>query len=66
VPDLISFGMAAAFGIVMLLIFKKLTDIFLLPNADLSVEVARDKNVAALALTEGVVIAMAVIISNVV
>lgn len=66
VPDLISFGMAAVFGIVMLLIFKKLTDIFLLPNADLSVEVARDRNVAALALTEGVVIAMAVIISNVV
>ncbi len=66
VPDLISFGMAAVFGIVMLLIFKKLTDVFLLPNADLSVEVARDRNVAALALTEGVVIAMAVIISNVV
>jgi hypothetical protein len=50
----------------MLLIFKKLTDWFLLPNADLSEEVERDHNVAALALTEGVVIAMAVIISHVV
>ncbi len=66
VPDLVSFGMSAAFGILMLLIFKKFTDIFLLPGAELSVEVARDHNVAALALTEGVVIAIAVVVSNVV
>jgi uncharacterized membrane protein YjfL (UPF0719 family) len=64
--DLTSFGLSAVYGIIMLLIFKKLTDWFLLPNADLSEEVERDHNVAALALTEGVVIAMAVIISHVV
>jgi len=63
--DFAAFGLFTVYGIVMLLIFKRAIDIFLLPGTSLAVEVERDRNVAALALTEGSLVAVAVIISAV-
>ena len=63
--DLTSFTLCAVYGIIMLLVFKKLIDKFLLPNTNLRTEIA-DHNIAAIALTEGAVIAVALIISSVI
>ncbi len=64
--DLAGFGLSAGVGIVMLLIFRKLTDILLLPGTDIATEVSRDRNMAAIALTEGAILAIAFIIAAVV
>jgi len=63
--DFISFGLYTVYGIVLLLIFKKAIDWFLLPDTGIAVEVERDRNIAALVLTEATVIAVAVVISSV-
>lgn len=63
--DLISFGIYTLYGIILLLIFKKAVDIFLLPGTTVAVEVERDRNVAALVLTESGIIAVAIVISSV-
>lgn len=63
--DFIAFGMYAVYGIVLLLVFKKAVDWFLLPGTSIAVEVERDRNVAALALTEAGIIAVAIMISSV-
>lgn len=63
--DFISFGLFALYGIVLLLIFKKAVDWFLLPGTSIAVEVERDRNVAALALTEAGIVAVAIMISSV-
>lgn len=63
--DLISFGLYTVYGIVLLLIFKMAIDRFLLPHTKIAVEVERDRNIAALALTEAAVIAVAIVISSV-
>ena len=63
--DFISFGLHTVYGIVLLLIFKKAVDWLLLPGTSISVEVERDRNVAALALTEAGIIAVAIVISSV-
>ncbi|MBI9086924.1 MAG: DUF350 domain-containing protein [Desulfobacterales bacterium] len=63
--DLISFGLYTVYGIVLLLIFNKAIDRFLLPYTNIAVEVERDRNIAALALTEAAVIAVAIVISSV-
>ncbi|MCP4693663.1 MAG: DUF350 domain-containing protein [Desulfobacterales bacterium] len=62
--DLASFGLYTVYGIVLLLIFRKAIDIFLLPNTSMADEVARDRNVAALALTQAGIIAVAIVISS--
>ena len=61
--DFISFGIYTLYGIVLLLIFKKAVDRFLLPGTPIAVEVERDRNVAALAVTEAGIIAVAIVIS---
>lgn len=63
--DFLSFGLYTAYGIVLLLAFRKAIDKFLLPNTSLAVEVERDQNVAALSLTQAGIIAVAIIISSV-
>jgi uncharacterized membrane protein YjfL (UPF0719 family) len=63
--DLFSFGIYTVYGIVLLLIFKKGIDWFLLPDTRIAIEVERDRNIAALAITEAAVIAVAVVISSV-
>ena len=63
--DITSFTLCAGYGMLMLLIFKKLIDKFLLPNTSLVKEIG-DQNVAALAMTEGAIIAIALIISSVI
>lgn len=63
--DFISFLLYTVYGIVLLLIFRKAVDWFLLPGASMAEEVERDQNVAALALTESSIIAVAIVISSV-
>ncbi len=63
--DFVSFALYTLFGIVLLLIFRKAIDWFLLPDTSIAVEVERDRNVAALALTEAGVIAVAIVIGSV-
>ncbi len=63
--DLTAFAISASAGVIMLLAFKKIIDILLLPGTTLKVEIERDRNMAAIALTEGVVIAIAFIIAAV-
>ena len=65
VTDLTAFGISAASGIIMLLVFKKIIDLLLLPGTSLKIEIERDGNLAAAALTEGAIIALALIISAV-
>ncbi len=63
--DFMSFGLYTIYGIVLLLIFKKAVDLFLLPDTSIAVEVERDRNVAALVLTEAGIIAVAIVVSSV-
>ncbi|MEA3514334.1 MAG: DUF350 domain-containing protein [Nanoarchaeota archaeon] len=65
ITDITSFSLCAGYGMLMLLVFKKLIDKFLLPNTSLRAEI-KDQNVAALAMTEGAIIAVALIISSVI
>ena len=61
--DLASFGIYSLFGIVMLLIFRKIADKLLLPTTDIATEVKEDKNVAALIVIQSAVNAIAIIIA---
>ncbi len=61
--DLTSFGIYAAFGIIMLLIFRTVADRLLLPTTDIATEVKEDKNVAALIVIQSAVNAVAIIIA---
>ncbi len=61
--DLVSFGIYAVFGIVMLLIFRKIADRILLPTTDIATEVKEDKNVAALIVIQSALNAIAIIIA---
>ena len=61
--DLLSFGIYAAFGIIMLLMFRKAADILLLPTTDIATEVKEDKNVAALIVIQSAINAIAIIIA---
>ncbi|MBI9074429.1 MAG: DUF350 domain-containing protein [Desulfatibacillum sp.] len=63
--DLSAFGVNAAAGLLMLFIFRFIIDWLLLPSTDYETEIKRDRNLAAMALTEGVLLAMAVIIAAV-
>lgn len=64
-PDLAAFGLYTLYGILLLLVFRAAVDWLLLPGTRIAVEVERDRNVAALMLTEAVVIAVAVVIGAV-
>ncbi len=64
--DLVSFAISALTGIILLLASRKVIDWLFLPRTTLQIEIERDRNVAALALTEGMIIAVAIIISTVI
>ena len=61
--DLFSFGIYAIFGIAMLILSRFVIDRLLLPTTKIAIEVAEDKNVAALLVVESAVIAVAIIIA---
>lgn len=61
--DLVSFGIFSVIGILVLLLFRKVVDWLFLPNTNLAIEVARDRNVAAIAMAQGAIIAVALVIS---
>lgn len=63
VDDLVSFALYAVIGILVLLLFRKVIDWLFLPNTNLATEVARDRNVAAIAMAQGAIIAVALVIS---
>ncbi|MAG35602.1 MAG: hypothetical protein CL878_05070 [Dehalococcoidia bacterium] len=64
--DLVAFAISALTGIILLLASRKVIDWLFLPHTTLQIEIERDQNVAALALTEGMIIAVALIISAVI
>ena len=64
--DLLNFAVSGSVGVVLLLVLRQGIDYLFLPGTTLADEVKRDKNVAALVLTYGTLIAVAVIISSVV
>ncbi|MCP4671726.1 MAG: DUF350 domain-containing protein [Desulfobacula sp.] len=61
--DLANFGIYAAFGIFMLLIFRKIADKLLLPTTNIATEVKEDKNIAALIVIQSAINAIAIIIA---
>ncbi|MCP3899411.1 MAG: DUF350 domain-containing protein [Desulfobacteraceae bacterium] len=61
--DIINFAMFALYGIIMLLVFRIVIDKMLLPTTKLSIEITKDKNVAALLVAESAIIAVAIIIA---
>lgn len=64
--DLLLFTKSALLGIVSLFIFRWLIDLVFLPNTNLKIEIERDKNVAAVAVAQGVLLAFAIILSAVI
>ena len=63
VEDIVSFAIYAIIGILVLLVFRKVIDWLFLPNTNLAIEVSRDKNVAAVTMAQGAIIAVALVIS---
>ncbi|WP_300457629.1 DUF350 domain-containing protein [Desulfobacula sp.] len=61
--DVLSFGIYAVYGIVMLLIFKTVVDKLLLPTTNMATEVKEDRNVAALIVVVSAINAVAIIIA---
>ena len=61
--DLVSFIYFTIYGIVMLLIFRLVIDKILLPTTKLAIEIEEDQNVAALLMTESVIVGTAIIIA---
>ena len=61
--DLTGFAIYAAFGIVMLLIFRAVADRLLLPTTTIATEVKEDRNVAALVVVQSAVNAVAIVIA---
>lgn len=66
IESLTDFGIFTLYGIILLLVFRWIIDQLFFPHTKLSVEIHRDKNVAALAVTEGAIIGLAVIISHII
>ena len=64
--DLISFGQAAIFGTIILLVFNAAIDHLFLPNTNVHKEVVEDQNVAATVVTQAVTIGFALIITTIV
>lgn len=61
--DLISFGISAVIGIVLLLLLEKISDWLFLPRTTVTEEVERDRNVAAIALSQGIELAVAILVA---
>ncbi len=61
--DLAGFVIYAVFGIIMLLVFRKIADSLLLPTTDIATEVTEDRNVAALIVVQSAINAIAIIIA---
>lgn len=64
--DIASFAASAAMGIMIILILRKIIDFLFLPNTTQEIEIKRDKNVAALVLTESLVVGLAIIVSTII
>lgn len=64
--DIKSFALSTGYGIVLLLFFRKIIDWLFLPHTTLQVEIERDRNVAAVAVTQACILALAVIIACVI
>lgn len=64
--DIRSFAVSAVTGIILLLVFNKIIDKLFLPKTDLNIEIERDRNVAAVIVTQVATIGFAIIISTVV
>jgi uncharacterized membrane protein YjfL (UPF0719 family) len=64
--DIKAFGISAAVGIVLLMVFNRAIDHLFLPGTNLKTEVERDKNVAAVTVTQVSTIGVALILSMVV
>ncbi|MBT4511076.1 MAG: DUF350 domain-containing protein [Chloroflexi bacterium] len=64
--DIKSFALSTANGILLLLIFRKVIDWLFLPNTTLRVEVEKKRNVAAVAVTQACILALAIIIAGVI
>ena len=62
--DIGGFFIYTVFGMILLLGFKGFMDRFLLPTTNLATEITEDKNVAALVVVVGALIAVALIISH--
>lgn len=63
VYDLLATTRAGLAGIVILLLLSRPIDHLFLPNTDLATEITRDQNVAALSLSAGVQIALALVVT---
>ena len=61
--SLADFGIFTVFGIILLVIFRWIIDMLFLPKTRLADEIQRDQNVAAIAVAQGALIGVAVIIS---
>ena len=64
--DLSTFGVSAAIGIILLLLFTVPVDKLFLPGTTIRTEIERDQNVAAIAVTVGVKVSVALVIGAVV
>ncbi|MFQ5796081.1 MAG: DUF350 domain-containing protein [Candidatus Bipolaricaulia bacterium] len=62
--DLATFGYSALKGIVVLLVAQWFIDLIFLPHTDLQTEIERDRNAAAIAVTVGLQIALALLIAG--
>jgi len=60
------FGVSAGVGMALLIPFQKLIDRVFLPNTTLKIEVERDKNIAACAVTVSLQVALAIMIGSLV
>jgi uncharacterized membrane protein YjfL (UPF0719 family) len=64
--DIKSFALSTGYGILLLLLFRKVIDWLFLPHTTLRVEVEKKRNVAAVAVTQACILALAVIIAGVI
>lgn len=64
--DLKSFALSTGSGIFLLLLFRKVIDWLFLPHTTLQVAVEKEKNVAAVAVAQACILALAVIIAGVI
>ena len=64
--DLLSFGISAVAGTILLFVFRGIVDRIFLPGTTLAVEVKRDRNVSGVVVTRGAIVALALVISAVI
>jgi len=66
IDDVSAFFISALLGTILLIFIKKISEKLFLPHTNFRTEIKRDKNVAALILTESVIISFALVISSVI